>query len=162
MVEAIAGVSRPLLGQILSDVLEDAHIASRHITDSADPESLPGAFTTPLVLTKLIKSGVVLSFRDFQNAGLRIQTSPAKSAEVFGKIVEILGDEKARESIGMLKTVKEHFRRKWIRDELYIRTESLVQLLIDSGEKVENARLTPKEWSLLRQIISDRYELMKS
>jgi len=139
MVEAIAGVSRPLLGQILSDVLEDAHIASRHITDSADPESLPGAFTTPLVLTKLIKSGMVLSFRDFQNAG-----------------------ERTRESIGRLKTVKDHTRRRWIRDELYISTESLVQLLVGCGEQVENARLSTKEWSLLRQIIGDRYKLVQN
>lgn len=162
MVEAIAGVSRPLLGQILSDVLEDAHIASRHITDSADPESLPGAFTTPLVLTKLINSGMVLSFRDFQNAGERIRTSPAKYAEVFGKIVEILGDDRARESIGRLKTVKDHTRRRWIRDELYISTESLVQLLVGCGEQVENARLSTKEWSLLRQIIGDRYKLVQN
>jgi hypothetical protein len=147
----------PLLEKVLSDVLEEAHIATTHVTDSAAPDSLPGAFCTPLLLSKLVRSGVVLSFKDFQNAGERIRTSPAKSAEVFGKLVEILGDEKGRKSINDLKTTRDHDRRKWIREDLYIKTESLVELLLSCDERIDIAGFTKREWALLRRILDDRY-----
>ncbi len=110
---------------VLECVADWAWQAVRHDTDRIPLKKLPGAFYTPEYPEKRIKRGQVLSFRDFQNAAKGADTSPAKAAAVFDKIVELLGDEEAIEHILKLAWCGNPYSRRDIRRTSYVKTQAL-------------------------------------
>ncbi|MEI9913862.1 MAG: hypothetical protein WDN66_02550 [Candidatus Saccharibacteria bacterium] len=131
--------------------------AVRHDTDRIPLKKLPASFYTPQYPEKRIKSGRVISFRDFQYAAVPASTSSAKAAAVFDQLIELLGDEEAKEHIRKLEYMANPYSRRDIRHTAYIKTQALASFMDTYPSLPDDQRklFNEKALMLIRGILYD-------
>lgn len=142
---------------VLQHVADWAREAVRHDTDKIPLSKLPRAFYTPQYPEKRLNKGEVLSFEDFQQAQHGARTSGAKIASMFDKIIELLGDEEARERIDELKIIGNPTSRRNIRMSCYIKTQALADFVtsIPSLPREQQKVFNTLSVRILRYILSE-------
>lgn len=121
-------------------------------TDSLTVGELPGAIYTEKYPKKHLSEGHLIEYSEFANATHHpISTSSRKVAQVFDRVALRLGDERTKLELKKLEVYKDGFRRKYIRESIYIKTQALAELIEELSMQPEKDR--PEFNSLSMQIL---------
>ncbi len=154
--ERILRIGNDNLSIVTNYIIDLAGRKISSITDEIEYEELPAAFRSEVFLKELINGGHVLGFEDFQSAAYSIGTSPAKGADVFDTVIKMLGDDEAKEWVGLLEIHGNPYARRDIRGQLYVATQALANLLAELDENPElHPELNLKSRAVLRAILED-------
>jgi hypothetical protein len=138
--------------EILGFVKELAENELSFETDSLTVTELPGAIYTEKYPEKHLNEGHLIEYEEFAMATYHpINTSSKKVAQVFDRIAYTLGNERTKLELDKLKTHKDAFSRKYIRDSIYIKTTALADLIQKLSALPEKER--PEFNSLSMQIL---------
>lgn len=154
--DRIRAIGNGALATVTDTVFREAEQKLQQITDVVSHQELPPAFRSTVYLKELLNGGHVLGFEDFQDAARSIGTSAAKGAAVFDQLIKMLGDAEAIQLIRLLDTHVNPYARRDIRDQLYVSTQALANLVIELENNPEaHPEINPKSRALLRAILED-------
>ncbi len=126
--------------------------------DSLPLKDLAGAVYSWRRPNKQLEEGNLIEFEEFSKTVYGpLFTSPGKASEVFDRIVLRVGNIEAVECIKQLDHVKEGYKRRSIREDLYIKTQALADLVNELSRIPEKERSQFNNLSLkiMKFIITD-------
>jgi hypothetical protein len=126
--------------------------------DSLPVDALPSAVFSWKKPKKQLEAGNLIEFEEFSKTVYGpIYTSPGKAAEVFDRIVLKLGDKDAVDQISQLDSEQIGYRRRYIRDSLYIKTQALADLVneLSVTPQKDRERFNNLSLKIMRFILND-------
>ncbi len=125
-----------------------------------DPQQLDDAFYCPINPTLPVENGLVVTYRDFVNAGHEVGCGAVKVSRLFDQLVAGFSNHPSvLRNLDMLTYYANPQSRRDIRSELYIKTQTLVDLLhtLEAMNLSERKRQGLNQGSLevLRSILYD-------